>query len=89
MSAKRAVGLALKNYDRVDRIFGAYVEDQMDFHGYCLRRGTLGAYLDMLTLEDKMRGHASFVKAAVGAARASRAPNRPSAGSASAAGSGA
>ena len=42
----------------------AVVEDQFDFHTYCIRKMTLRAYVRMW-LEDRLYGHA-FVKAACG-----------------------
>lgn len=40
------------------------MEDQFDFHSYCLRKLVLCAYVDMLNLEDRMRGHKFFRQAA-------------------------
>ena len=43
------------------------VEDQFDFHSYCVRKGTLRAYVSMLRCEDNLYGHAAYGKAAAGA----------------------
>ena len=59
-------GRALKNYGSVEKHFNDIVEDQFDFHTYCIRKMTLRAYVRMLRLEDRLYGHAFFVKAASG-----------------------
>jgi peptide alpha-N-acetyltransferase len=41
-----------------------FIEDQFDFHSYCLRKMVLCAYVDMLNLEDHMKGHRFFRQAA-------------------------
>jgi hypothetical protein len=40
-------------------------EDQFDFHGYCLRKTTLRAYVDTIRFYDTHRGHRYHVRAAV------------------------
>jgi len=47
--------------------FGDIAEDQFDFHGYCLRKVTLRAYLAMLRLEDTLLSSPAYVEAAAGA----------------------
>ncbi|ODQ77078.1 hypothetical protein BABINDRAFT_163814 [Babjeviella inositovora NRRL Y-12698] len=42
------LGLALKRLHGVVKIFNEYVNDQLDFHSYCMRRGTARAYIEML-----------------------------------------
>ena len=44
--------------------FSEVVEDQFDFHTYCLRKMTLRAYVRLLRLEDRLRSHAFYFKAA-------------------------
>ena len=55
-------GKALKNYTSVDKHFTDIIEDQFDFHTYCIRKMTLRAYVAMLRLEEAARaqlgGHA-------------------------------
>ena len=41
-------GKALKKLMAVDKHFADIMEDQFDFHSYCLRKMTLRAYLRML-----------------------------------------
>eukprot|EP00180_Rhodochaete_pulchella_P003806 Plantae.Rhodophyta-Rhodochaete_pulchella.ctg689.p1 GENE.Plantae.Rhodophyta-Rhodochaete_pulchella.ctg689~~Plantae.Rhodophyta-Rhodochaete_pulchella.ctg689.p1 ORF type:complete len:898 (-),score=168.67 Plantae.Rhodophyta-Rhodochaete_pulchella.ctg689:1252-3945(-) len=57
---------AFKRFKAVDRHFADIVEDQFDFHTYCLRKGTLRAYVDLLRMEDKLRGHEYYCRAAHG-----------------------
>ena len=49
------IGKALKRYLKVESHFEDFVEDQFDFHQYCVRKGTMRAYVDMLRLEDGVR----------------------------------
>lgn len=40
------------------------IEDQFDFHTYCMRKMTLRAYVGLLRLEDVLRSHPFFFSAA-------------------------
>ncbi|KFD57789.1 hypothetical protein M513_01459 [Trichuris suis] len=57
-------GEALKKCHEIDRHFTDIIEDQFDFHTYCFRRMTLCAYVRLLRLEDLLRKHDFFFKAA-------------------------
>lgn len=57
---------ALKMFTAVDRHFADMVEDQFDFHSYCLRKVTLRAYVHLLRFEDRIRGHPYYARAAWG-----------------------
>jgi len=59
-------GRALKNFSSVEKHFADIVEDQFDFHTYCIRKMTLRAYVRLLRLEDHLYGHTFFVRAACG-----------------------
>ena len=48
--------------------FEDIVEDQFDFHAYCLRKVTLRAYVSVLRFEDEVYGHSYFTRAAAGIA---------------------
>ena len=61
-----STGRALKQYTAVDKHFSDILEDQFDFHTYCIRKMTLRAYINMLRMEDRLQGHAFFVAAARG-----------------------
>ncbi|XP_014645438.1 PREDICTED: N-alpha-acetyltransferase 16, NatA auxiliary subunit isoform X5 [Ceratotherium simum simum] len=57
-------GDALKKCYEVERHFFEITDDQFDFHTYCMRKMTLRAYVDLLRLEDVLRRHAFYFKAA-------------------------
>lgn len=64
---QKKIGLALKRYSQLQKIFSDWVEDQFDFHSFSLRKGVLRAYIDMLAWEDRLKAHPFFVRAALGA----------------------
>ncbi|CAD6197579.1 unnamed protein product [Caenorhabditis auriculariae] len=57
-------GEALKKAHQIEQHFFTIVEDQYDFHTYCLRKTTLTAYVSLLRLEDVIRRHNYFYQAA-------------------------
>lgn len=57
-------GDALKKCHEVDRHYSEIIEDQFDFHTYCMRKMTLRAYVGLLRLEDVLRRHPFYYKAA-------------------------
>ncbi|XP_055623434.1 N-alpha-acetyltransferase 15, NatA auxiliary subunit [Toxorhynchites rutilus septentrionalis] len=57
-------GEALKKCHEVDRHYAEIIEDQFDFHTYCMRKMTLRSYLALLRLEDVLRSHPFYFKAA-------------------------
>ncbi|ORZ05507.1 NMDA receptor-regulated protein 1-domain-containing protein [Lobosporangium transversale] len=63
------LGRALKRFHQVEKHFNDFTEDQFDFHIYCLRKMTLRAYVSLLKLEDQLRSHPYYVRAAIGAVR--------------------
>jgi hypothetical protein len=64
-----ALGPALKNYLAVEKHYTDMVEDQFDFHTYCLRKMTLRSYVQMLKFQDHLHSYPYFHKAAIGAIR--------------------
>eukprot|EP00794_Sanderia_malayensis_P006947 gene6947-7727_t len=58
------IGEALKKYHQIDRNFSEVIEDQFDFHTYCMRKVTLCSYIKLLRLEDVLRSHPFYFKAA-------------------------
>lgn len=58
--------LSLKKLTSIERIYADMVEDQFDFHSYCLRKVTLRAYITLLRFEDRIRRHPFFARAARG-----------------------
>jgi len=57
-------GEALKKCSEIDRHFTEIIEDQFDFHTYCMRKMTLKAYVDLLRLENQLRSHKFYETAA-------------------------
>ncbi|GFO47570.1 N-alpha-acetyltransferase 15, nata auxiliary subunit-like [Plakobranchus ocellatus] len=53
-------GEALKKCHEIDRHFTEIIEDQFDFHTYCMRKMTLRSYVGLLRLEDSLRSHAFY-----------------------------
>lgn len=45
--------------------FVEITDDQFDFHTYCMRKMTLRSYVDLLKLEDVLRMHPFYYKAAI------------------------
>ncbi|BBN20005.1 N-alpha-acetyltransferase 15/16, NatA auxiliary subunit [Marchantia polymorpha subsp. ruderalis] len=64
---KDMLGKALKNYLAVEKHYTDMLEDQFDFHTYCLRKMTLRAYVRMLKFEDTLHSHRFFCRAAAAA----------------------
>lgn len=60
------ISQALKMFMAVERHFIDMIEDQFDFHSYCIRKVTLRSYVDMLRMEDSLRSHKYFEDAATG-----------------------
>ncbi|KAJ7376307.1 N-alpha-acetyltransferase 15, NatA auxiliary subunit [Desmophyllum pertusum] len=58
------LGEALKKAHEIERHFDEITEDQFDFHTYCMRKMTLRAYVRLLRLEDILRSHRFYFKAA-------------------------
>jgi N-alpha-acetyltransferase 15/16, NatA auxiliary subunit len=57
---------ALKKLIAVERHFDDMIEDQFDFHTYCLRKVTLRSYVKMLRMEDNIKSHPYFERATIG-----------------------
>ncbi|KAH7283085.1 hypothetical protein KP509_35G060100 [Ceratopteris richardii] len=63
------LGKALKKYLAVEKHYADMVEDQFDFHTYCIRKMTLRAYVHMLRFQDHLHSHRFFHQAAISAIR--------------------
>jgi peptide alpha-N-acetyltransferase len=57
-------GESLKKCHEIDRHFTEIIEDQFDFHTYCMRKMTLKSYVGLLRLEDELRCHQFYEKCA-------------------------
>ncbi|MCO5555004.1 hypothetical protein L7F22_008543 [Adiantum nelumboides] len=63
------LGKALKKYLAVEKHYADMVEDQFDFHTYCIRKMTLRAYIRMLRFQDRLHSYRFFHRAASSAIR--------------------
>ncbi|KAK9454572.1 NMDA receptor-regulated protein 1-domain-containing protein [Dipodascopsis uninucleata] len=61
------VGLALKRFQAVKKVFEDWWNVQFDFHQYATRRGTMRAYTDLLKWEDELFCEPAYLRAAEGA----------------------
>ncbi|OQR91416.1 N-terminal acetyltransferase A complex subunit nat1-like protein [Achlya hypogyna] len=64
---QHADGPALKKFAAVEKHFNDFIDDQFDFHSYCMRKMTLRAYLQMLRMCDTLLEHKVMVQAVHGA----------------------
>ncbi|KAG5364658.1 N-terminal acetyltransferase A complex subunit nat1 [Yarrowia sp. E02] len=58
--------LALKRHKAALNVFGEFEHEQLDFHIYALRKGTMCAYVDMLQWEDKLHKSTKFLRSTRG-----------------------
>ncbi|KAF3228644.1 hypothetical protein TWF191_002499 [Orbilia oligospora] len=61
------LGLALKRFHAIYKIFEDWTDDQFDFHSFSLRKGMIRAYIEMVRWEDSLWSHPFFRRAAVNA----------------------
>ncbi|PCH44761.1 N-terminal acetyltransferase A auxiliary subunit [Wolfiporia cocos MD-104 SS10] len=66
---KGNLGMALKRYTAIQKVFDELEDDQFDFHGYSLRKFTLNVYIDLVKWEDRLRSHPAYVHAAITASQ--------------------
>ncbi|KAI0938433.1 hypothetical protein AcW1_001835 [Taiwanofungus camphoratus] len=66
---KGNLGLALKRYTAVQKVFDELEDDQFDFHGYSLRKFTINVYLNLMTWEDHLRSHPAYIHTAIAASK--------------------
>lgn len=57
-------GEALKKCVEIDNHFAEINEDQYDFNSYCILKATLRSYVKLVRLEDRLKAHAFFFRAA-------------------------
>ncbi|TPX33987.1 hypothetical protein SmJEL517_g03200 [Synchytrium microbalum] len=66
---QKQYGRGLKRYHQLEKHFIDIVDDQFDFHSYCLRKMTLRSYIDLLRVEDGIKGHEYYVRGATAAVK--------------------
>ncbi|CDO95714.1 unnamed protein product [Kluyveromyces dobzhanskii CBS 2104] len=62
-------GLSLKRFMALPKIYRQFEDDQLDFHSYCMRKGTPRAYLNMLEWGNHIYTLPMFVRAMEGASK--------------------
>eukprot|EP00923_Selenidium_pygospionis_P038311 GHVN01066887.1.p2 GENE.GHVN01066887.1~~GHVN01066887.1.p2 ORF type:complete len:808 (+),score=84.88 GHVN01066887.1:90-2513(+) len=62
--AQKEYGRAMKRFKVVMDHFSAILDDQTDFHIYCLRNCVLRRYISFLKMHDKLHAHQFYRKAA-------------------------
>eukprot|EP00350_Pseudokeronopsis_sp_OXSARD2_P007658 CAMPEP_0170568452 /NCGR_PEP_ID=MMETSP0211-20121228/81211_1 /TAXON_ID=311385 /ORGANISM="Pseudokeronopsis sp., Strain OXSARD2" /LENGTH=185 /DNA_ID=CAMNT_0010890355 /DNA_START=1156 /DNA_END=1713 /DNA_ORIENTATION=- len=58
--------MSLKNFNYIENHFDTINEDQLDFHLYSIRRFTVGAYFQMLEMEEQLYKSKYAKKCAIG-----------------------
>ncbi|PVU95390.1 hypothetical protein BB561_001847 [Smittium simulii] len=51
---KRKNARALLCYENILTFFNEYYDDQLDFHSYCMRKGTISSYFEMVSWGDNL-----------------------------------
>mmetsp|Transcript_9838 Transcript_9838/g.22539 ORF Transcript_9838/g.22539 Transcript_9838/m.22539 type:complete len:828 (+) Transcript_9838:720-3203(+) len=64
------IGPALKKFLDVEKTFEDMIDDQFDFHNYCLRKMTLRSYSSCLQMTATLQHHVHYQRALTGAVRA-------------------
>ncbi|KAI8840387.1 NMDA receptor-regulated protein 1-domain-containing protein [Chytriomyces cf. hyalinus JEL632] len=67
--AKGEFAKALKRFHQIEKFFYDMYDDQFDFHTYSIRKSTLRTYIDLVRMEDQLRAHPFYFKAAVEAVK--------------------
>lgn len=62
-------GLALKRFLALPKFYRQFEDDQLDFHSYCMRKGTPRAYMEMLAWGKTLFASPMFVRAMEGASK--------------------
>jgi peptide alpha-N-acetyltransferase len=60
-------GMALKRFTQIEKHFAEFIEDQIDFHTYAVRKQTLRSYVDLVHTFSHIRDHPFYTNAAKGA----------------------
>lgn len=61
---KKEFGLALQRYNQIYKHFEEFIEDQLDFHSYAVRKQTLRSYVDLVHHFQVINRHPFFHNAA-------------------------
>ncbi|ORY48339.1 NMDA receptor regulated 1-like protein, isoform CRA_b, partial [Rhizoclosmatium globosum] len=67
--ARGDYGRALKKFNIIEKFFYDIYDDQFDFHTYSIRKATMRTYINLVRMEDQLRAHPFYFKAAVEAVK--------------------
>lgn len=62
-------GLSLKRFNAISKFYNQFEDDKLDFHSYCMRKGTPRAYLDMLQWGNNLYTKPMYVRSMEGASK--------------------
>ena len=62
-------GLSLKRFTAISKFYNQFEDDQLDFHSYCMRKGTPRAYIEMLAWGRAIYTKPSYLRAMRGASK--------------------
>lgn len=62
-------GLSLKRFVAISKFYQQFEDDKLDFHSYCMRKGTPRAYLDMLKWGDNIYTKPMYVRSMEGSSK--------------------
>ncbi|EJS44394.1 nat1p [Saccharomyces arboricola H-6] len=62
-------GLAMKRFHAIPKFYKQFEDDQLDFHSYCMRKGTPRAYLEMLAWGQTLYTKPMYFRAMKGASK--------------------
>ena len=62
-------GLSLKRFVAISKFYQQFEDDKLDFHSYCMRKGTPRAYLDMLRWGDNIYTKPMYVRSMEGSSK--------------------
>ncbi|KAL3237185.1 peptide alpha-N-acetyltransferase complex A subunit NAT1 [Nakaseomyces bracarensis] len=68
-TSQKYQGLALKRFIAISKFYKQFDDDQLDFHSYCMRKGTPRAYLEMLEWGKKLFTKPMYVRAMEGSSK--------------------
>ncbi|KAJ3142643.1 N-alpha-acetyltransferase 15, NatA auxiliary subunit [Physocladia obscura] len=68
-AARGDYGRALKKFHQIEKFFFDIYDDQFDFHTYSMRKATLRTYIDLIRIEDQLRAHPYYFRAAIEAVK--------------------
>lgn len=62
-------GLSLKRFVAISKFYQQFEDDKLDFHSYCMRKGTPRAYLDMLRWGDNIYTNPMYIRSMEGSSK--------------------